>query len=293
MTPTNLKAIIDHQRKGPVRGFTPYVLMYEKIPYKEAQEEVEHDRCDPAPAAAPALQNCNLNGDGGEGSRTSDGDVGAPKIYRRPTLVGPDSPGVRLEVATSHIPEPDLGYLTVTAEINDKLIAFPSYVIKDHSNTNVSYSKMKMHLTDTQNTLRLEARQGRLRPGISEGSSKRSSEEFQRSGSEHDDSAPASKRRKTNTPSPTGKSGVSSRPATPRSNGHSPQGQRAPSLTQEELWALVEAGKGLPQSAEANVRPPTPPVAPTGARRSPRAQGEASNTKEPRKSRSATNSPKG
>lgn len=257
VNPTNLKAIIDHQRKGPVRGFTPYVLMYEKIPYYDCG----------GLAAAPALQNHNPSGDDGEEGRNNDVDVGAPTLYRRPTLVGPGNPGVRLEVATSHIPEPDRGYLTVTAEINDHIIAFPSYVINDHSNTDVRFSKLKMYLRDTQNTLRLEARQGCLLPGVSEGSSKRSSRELERSGSEHDDSASASKRRKTNPPSPTGKSGASTRRATTsKLNGHSAGGQRAPPLTPKKLGTIPAANKGLPQNAGANIRPQTLPVAPAGAR---------------------------
>lgn len=187
LSPTNLDAIINQQRRN---RFTPYLVMYEKIPSGEAEGD-EHDS---GVDQANRLQ------------RINNGDAHAPTIYSRPIESG--NPGLRLEFATSQPPEPGHGHLIVNAEINNQMVRFPVYVVENHLNSAISHSKITMCLKDSQGTLHLEARQGQL-PGSLRGSSKRPSEELQ-ANSEHDASSSTSKRRRTNSSPSNGQSNASS-----------------------------------------------------------------------------------
>ncbi|KAK5048576.1 hypothetical protein LTR84_005667 [Exophiala bonariae] len=251
---TNLDAIIDDQKKTVRKGFTPYLVMYEKIPIHEFdvvdEAESNHDA-----------------GDGAEHNRDF-GNFGAPvaSIEGRPTRKTPNEPESLLEIAATSVPGPDEAYLTVKAEINNTVIEFPTFVLKGHANSNLRLSKIRLGLFDAKSNVHLDARQKWNFSGSSSGSSKRTSDQSLENDNDGDNAEFPAKRTRGNSSTTRGRvsrgGGILAGDTSPATRPHPPTTHRATTLA-------TDNGNKTPTTDHRDDSSPLTPYHPTSPPGSP------------------------
>lgn len=192
VSPTEMRDIIESQGQKVNKAFTPYLIMYEKIPLFETEQEGGEDE----DAMKKSLENGGSgNGNGADGA-DGRGD-GSPTISSNaPVCIQPGSISA-LQVAKAIEPGFNQGHVAVKVKINSTIITFPTYLIENHSNFNVNLGEIELTLTDSSlHSILLSAKQSNQLASVE--SRKRSSEEVESDGDDIDNSSSGSKRQKSN-----------------------------------------------------------------------------------------------
>lgn len=147
---TNLKTIMDDQVKNK-HLFTPYLLMYEKIPVHAAKDGTkDKDKED-------SMNNDNQKGDDADVYTNGERQIPLHALAR--TIENESTTALQIAQPDSELGL-NQGHLVVEAAINGTKVAFPTYVIEKHSNFDVRSAQINLTLKDSQTRMQLTASRG-------------------------------------------------------------------------------------------------------------------------------------
>ncbi|KEF52380.1 uncharacterized protein A1O9_11621 [Exophiala aquamarina CBS 119918] len=211
---TDLEAVIEEQRSRKKNPFTPYLLMYEKVPFCDANNGTKDDtkdknKEDPTNTA---------NQEGGGGDVRVHGEMPIPVQALARAFANETATALQI-TKTASDPGLDQWHIAVEVAINNTRVEFPTFVIKKNANIDVRSAKIDLTLKDSQSSIRLAARREDDR--VDSQNQKRATPDRD----DNDNLDPPTKRRKSQE-SESKRSSPNTRKATPSSKPRSPKSSR-------------------------------------------------------------------